>query len=302
MARDNYDNEAFTADYFAQYENTISNGEARIPICFCIDTSSSMQTLVNKDDDFEYTGDTGYRDGNKVSYVNMKPGIKPLYRIEELKRVLNEMLARMRYNRIIRNAAVVCIVTFDRFADCIVEFSEPSRVSSSVIERIKTNEDVTNASKGIEMALERLDQFRYMNSMAGNESYKPVFVLMSDGNVKEDAGAERASRKVRERSDNGTLNVIPIAIGGADEEWLRRLSREARVYHMNTDEEFDRVFDIITKRITKTAMVITVDEELKTPAIDDEVEPVDEKSSTLYGTAATDAEMSAFLKGHMMGC
>ena len=36
---------AHTADYYAQYESTITNGEARIPICICVDTSTSQIRL-----------------------------------------------------------------------------------------------------------------------------------------------------------------------------------------------------------------------------------------------------------------
>ena len=38
---------AHTLEYYDQYESTISNGEARIPICICVDTSSSMNFLIN---------------------------------------------------------------------------------------------------------------------------------------------------------------------------------------------------------------------------------------------------------------
>lgn len=301
MARDNFDNEAFTADYFAQYDSTISNGEARIPICFCIDTSSSMNFVTNKRSDYRIIENSSHtEDGiDNVVTVEPLPGVTLHHRIDEVQRVLNHMLERMRYDRRISNAAVISIVTFDMFADCIVEFSEAGRISPATIRSIRTHEDKTNASKGIQMALERLDQFRRVNSMAGNESYKPVLIFMSDGDVNNDPGAAAASREVRERSDAGTLNVIPIAIGGAaDETWMRRLSKDAHVFHMEHEEEFDRVFDIITRRIAKTTMVISVDEGLKSNAEEDNLTDVPsepDESSTRYGTDTTDDEFMSFL-------
>ncbi len=298
MGREN--NNAFTADYFAQYESTISNGEARIPICFCIDTSSSMNFITNKEGEYRIIKNTSHSEDGSTNVVNVEPmpGVTLHHRIEEVQRVLNHMLDRMRYDKRISNAAVVSIVTFDLFADCIVEFSEVSRISPHTIFGIQTHEDKTNASKGIEMALERLDQFQRVNNMAGNESYKPVLVFMSDGNVKDDKGAEMAGREVRERSDSGRLNVIPVAIGGtADVAWMRRLSKDAHVFRMEHEEEFDRVFEIITRKIAKTAMVISVDEDLKLSGEDGEgynSEP--DETSTRYGTDTSDADFLSFLK------
>ena len=298
MAREYNDQEAFTADYFAQYDSTISNGEARIPICFCIDTSSSMNFITNKEGDYRIIQNTSHTEDGISGVVNVEPlpGVTLHHRIEEVQRVLKKMLERMRYDRRNSNAAVVSIITFDMFADCIVEFSEVDRITGRMIDSIRTHEEKTNASKGIYMALERLDQFRRVNSMAGNESYKPVLVFMSDGDVREDPGAAGASREVRERSDAGKLNVIPIAIGGtADETWMRRLSADSHVFHMEHEEEFDKVFDIISRSIAKTAMVISVDEKLDTHVDDDTDVSEDDASSTQYGTDTSDDDFMSFL-------
>lgn len=303
MTRDRYNNEAFTADYFAQYDSTISNGEARIPICFCIDTSSSMNFITNKREDYRIIENTSHTEDGIAGVVNVEllPGVTAHRRIHEVQRVLNRMFERMRKEPRISNAAVVCIITFDMFADCIVEFSEVSRISPDMIRSIRTNEDKTNASKGINMALERLEEFRRVNSRAGNESYKPVLVFMSDGDVNDDIGASEAAKKVRELSEAAKLNVIPIAIGdAANQKWMRRLSREAHVYQMEHEEEFDRIFDIITRRIAKTTMVISVDEGLKNENDKEESSnPVNDELSTQYGMDISDDELQSFLKSFM---
>ena len=301
MARD-YE-EAYTDDYFTQYDSTISNGEARIPICFCIDTSSSMQFVSNRSEDLIYEEGTYTEDGiDNVRHVKAKPGVTLHYRIEDVIRVLRKMIARIRKDRRIANAAVVSIVTFDMFADCIMEFSEVYNIRDNVISSIRTHEDVTNASKGINMCLDRLDQFRRVNSLAGNESYKPVLVFISDGSVASDSGAAQAGQEVRRRSDEGNLNVIPIAIGGsADETWMRRLSAESHVYHMEYEDEFDRVFDIITTKIARTASVISVDEGLVKDTRDEITNPIDEEKSSKYGEFTSEDEFMDFLDGFMEG-
>lgn len=300
MARDNFTQDAYTEDYFAQYDSTISNGEARIPICFCIDTSESMNFVTNRSNELRYIENTSRTvDGiANVTSVEPLPGVTLHHRIEEVRRVLLRMINRIRYDSMLSNAAVISIVTFDRFSDCIVEFSEVSRITESMISRIRTHEDVTNASKGIHMSLERLDQFRRLNSSAGNESYKPVLVFMSDGSVNADPDAIKAGNEVRERSDNGSLNVIPIAIGNAaDETWMRRLSKESHVYRMEHEDEFDKVFEIITRRIARTAMVLSVDEHISEEGQDIEVE--EDVTNMQYGQETSTEDIYNFLNEFM---
>lgn len=289
MANYNSYDQAYTLDHFSQYDSTICNGEARIPICFCIDTSSSMNFLTNKDSDMEYTGETSYKDGNKVNTVRMKNGVQARTRIDEVQRVLTRMFSRMRTDKRISNAAAVCIVTFDLFADCIVEFSDIWRIGQDTIRRITAGEDHTNASRGIDMALERLDQFRHMNSRAGNESYRPVLIFMSDGSVHQDPYAEQAKSDVIRRVESGNLNVIPIGIGSNfDSRWMRQLSADSRVYRMEHDEEFDKVFEIITRRIERTLMALAVDEAMCETGESTLETTADCDRSTAYGSSIED--------------
>lgn len=297
MTRNN--NEAYTADYFAQYDNSIINGEARIPICFCIDASSSMNFVTNPESDFIVlnNGATHAEDGcNNVRRVRLKEGVVKKCNLSELKRVLLQMINRMQQNVIIADSAVVSIVTFALFADCIVEFSDVNRINPSVINSIKAEENKTNAAKGIYMALERLEQLKRLNSDAGNDSYRPVLIFMSDGNPTDISEARNAGNKIREMSDQEKLNVIPIAIGDdIDETWLRRLSHDGHVYHMRREIEFDEVFSKITSRIEKVAQVISLDEEL-TQFEDENIEEDYGKQSTKYGVETEEEDLIAYLE------
>lgn len=296
MARNN--NDAYTADYFAQYDNSITNGEARIPICFCIDTSSSMDFITNPESDFIVlnNGATHMEDGcSHVRSVRLKKGVIKKCNLNDLKRVLLQMINRMQQNAIIANSAVVSIVTFSLFADCIVEFSDVNRINPSLINHIKAEENQTNAAKGINMALERLEQLKRLNTGAGNDSYRPVLVFMSDGNPTDIREARNAGNQIRELADQEKLNVIPIAIGNdIDESWLRRLSHDSHVYHMRREREFDEVFSKITSRIEKVGRVISLDEEL-VQFEDEGTEDRDAAQSTKYGAEAEDEDLMAFL-------
>ncbi len=293
LARRDY--EAFTDEYYTQYDSTISSGETRIPICFCIDVSSSMRFLTNRREDFTYDSNHGFsEDGiDNVREVTMRPGKVAHQRIDEVKRVLKRMLSRMRQSSVLRNSAVLSIVTFSRFADCIVEFSELDHIKDRMIDKIQTDKKFTNAAKGIRMTLDRLDSISRVIRDAGNESYRPVFIFMSDGQPTDGQASKDAGDEVRERSEEGKLNVIPIAIGTdrQNETWLKQLSKDNHVYHMEHEDEFDRVFNMIASRISKTVAVISVDE-----AIDDSKEDSEEVASSRYGATPSIDEMSEFLK------
>lgn len=300
MARDNFTQDAYTEDYFAQYDSTITNGEARIPICFCIDTSESMRFVTNRREELLYIENTSSTVDGIANVVEVKalPGVTLHYRIEEVKRVILQMIDRIKYDTRLANAAVVSIITFDEYADCIVEFSDVSRISEKMIGGIRTGRDITNASRGIRMSLERLDQFRRLNSSAGNESYKPVLVFISDGKVNNDPNALVVGNEVRERSENGNLNVIPIGIGNdIDETWMRRLSKESHVYHMEHEDEFDKVFEIITSRIARTTMVLSVDEHISEDGQDIEVE--EDVTNMQYGQETSAEDIYDFLNEFM---
>ncbi len=294
MARNDYD--AFTSEYYTQYNSTISSGETRIPICFCIDISTSMRFITNRDSDFTYDDTPAYTtDGSdNVRNITMLPGKQPHRRIDEVKRVLKIMLHRMRQIPILNNSAVISVITFSRFADCVVEFSELRNISDKIIDDIKTDADQTNAAKGINMTLERLDSISRIIRDAGNESYKPVFIFMSDGNPTDGEQAKRAGYELRQRAEDGKLNVIPIAIGGGlDERWIRQMSKDSRVYHMEHEEEFDEVFKTITSRISRTATVISVDETLISDMDYENYE--DDVASSQYGSKVSNEEIVDFL-------
>lgn len=261
---DNGQGGAHTADYYAQYDNTLSNGEARIPICICVDTSRSMDFLTNPDSELIIEESERTVDGNaKVRTARARYSwVKLVHRIDRLQSVLSTMLEKMQKNPIIAKSAVVSIISFDQFADCYVEFTDVNKISTNAPYNLKVGQDQTNVSKGINMALERLDQMLTMNSNAGNDVYKPVLIFMSDGTPTDGRDAEDARIRVRERSEKDRLNVIPISICGNSEgeRWLRGLSKESKVYQMTSENEFQSVFAGITERIRRTAMVLPTDE------------------------------------------
>ena len=294
MARNDYN--AYTNEYYKQYDNTISFGETRIPIVFCLDVSQSMNIITN-DEDVARFGKSSFKDGYEQTAIKrMKFGKKAHKRIDEVKRVMTAMLERMRLNPVLSNTAVISIITFSDFSDCIVEFSELSNISPQTIQNIATGNEATNAAKGISMALERLDSMTRIIKDAGNECYTPVFVFMSDGAPTDSMFADVECRKLRNRALDGSLKVIPVGIGSPgsyDDSWLRRMSDKNRVYHMEKEAEFDEIFNMIIKQVHKTASVISVDEGL---VDDSEEDPIDHAKSSKYGASVEKEDLLEFLR------
>lgn len=281
-------NKAYTMEYFNQYDSTMTNGEARIPICFCIDTSASMNFITNRPGDYRAVVGSDHRvDGSNAITVEPLPGKILHHRCEDLKRVLGLMLDKMKRNPIISNSAVISVITFNRFADCTLEFLDIKRINPiGVVNQIRVfndeNSNYTNASKGLRMALERLEQFKQMNGSAGNESYKPVLIFMSDGQPTDRKESSQLGDQIREMAEKGKIKVIPIAIGDMDDSWMRHLSKESRAYRMQFEDEFETVFNIITRRISYTAVVLPTDEDLHKEE-EEEIRVETGVSSSQYG-------------------
>ena len=284
---------AYTAEYYDQYNNTINNGEARIPICICVDTSRSMHFLLNPPEQLIYKNESGMVDGQQVNYVEVKPGFKEITKLSRLQEVLCNMFTNMKLDDVISKSAVICIVTFNQFADCFVEFTDISKINTYSPNDIRLGKDMTNVSKGIKMSLERLDQQAAMNSNAGNDSYKPVLILMSDGEPTDSIEAEKAREQVRQRSDEGKINVIPISIGAGvrGENWLKSLSCKSRVYRMNCLKDFEDVFSEIKERMHMIASVVSTDEDEQ----DISVNIPKDVDNSIYGKDTSDDILNDFL-------
>lgn len=284
--------EAFTEDYYREYEYGISAGDARIPIVFVVDTSSSMSIVVNDESELiRQPGTDRNEDGGFVHTVRAKPGCVLKTRLDACREVFADMLLRMKRDQVLCKAASVCIITFDKFADCRQDFLTVSRIDTSVTKKMVLGQPQTRAAVGLSRGLERLDAQQELMEEFGSDFYKPVLIFMSDGRPTDGAQASRMQKEVFERSKSGRMHVIPIAIGkNLDESWLRGLTRDGRVYHMTREQEFREVFAMISKRIRSTSALLPADEDTGNMAEEaDTTVP-----STEYGSDFS-ADLEAFL-------
>ena len=256
--------DAYTAEYYEQYENTIRNGETRLPICFVLDVSQSMN-IISDSRQVKAKGKAYELDGVMVQSVQYMPGYneKNVTRcITSLRRVLKRLLDGIYENPFMRNSVVVSIITFSKYANRVLDFSELKSKTSDIVSTITTEVDVTNTHAGIDMALDSVKAINDRIKEAGNESYRPVIVLITDGMpTTRDAMAEKASKDLYKKAQNGEVELIPIFIGqdSMGFNWLQSLTPHGRIYQMIDDHEFDEVFEIITRQIKGVTNIIAVD-------------------------------------------
>ena len=269
MARNTYDEDAYTREEFSHFQNILLNGTARIPICFCIDVSKSMDWLTNPSSDLIVTG-SGYEDGGSVNHVKLRPGATRKSKLDDLKKVLRKLINGLRDEASLRDAAVVSIVTFSRYADTVINFCEPA----------------SNVSEGINLALNKLSTMSKVLSDAQTESYKPVFILISDGLPTDGGKAEDVVSRLRKQAENDELSIIPIGIymDAPGKQWLRKLRSDGEIFTMNSDYDFERVFDMIQQLVVEKAPVISVDEEIMS---DNQFAKETEIPATAYGQTAS---------------
>lgn len=289
--------DAYSIDEYTQLDAIIRKGEDRIPICFCIDVSRSMEFLTNPMEELIVTGH-GHEDGSDTTIVQVKPGYTLHTRIDELKRVLGKMIQKMKASPILSEAAIIDVVVFGRFADFIIGPIGCHDFNNSDIARITVDsiDGGTQTAMGIELALEKIDFLTNAIKKAGSASHLPVLILMSDGDPTDIAASRSAASTLQTRSAENKLNVIPIAIG-KDTEWMRSLSHTNKIYHMNYTADFDEVFEKITKHIGHQIEMLGMDAALhQTQEITEETRTVEDGvASTAYGDSINDEDALLYL-------
>lgn len=166
-------------------EELVENPTARVPVCLCLDTSSSM-------------------------------GGEP---IEELNRGVEVFFNALQQDEIARYAAEVAVVQFGGRATKLTDFGAITRQEAPIF----TASGGTPMGAGVGLALDLLEARKKEYSQAGIDYYQPWIVLMTDGQPTDsiEAAVQRTTLLVEQRK----LTIFPIGIGeGVDMEVLARFS------------------------------------------------------------------------------
>ena len=297
---------AYTRSEYQQIRSIISSGQARLPICFCIDLSESMGFVINRWDELIETGNAKDTDGyTGLKGVDIKPELKDTcelrYRDGELRDVLWKMIKGLKNEPSLKDSAIIDIVSFSEFADLRIGPDNSAAIQRGDIDQLKAQKgNETNAGTGIRLALEKLDFITKTIKDAGVTCYTPFFIFMSDGKPTDADEAEKQRRILRQRFQEKELNVIPIAIGeGCEDDWMRSFTEEDKVYHMDYPEDYEAVFDQLTKAVKVAVAALPNDAHLSARNAEDQTdmdEEDDEVESTEYGAARNDADIAAEFK------
>lgn len=164
MANFNIENELF------------ENPTTRVPVCLCLDTSSSMS-------------------GTPIALLN-----------EGIRMFLNEVLE----DEIAKYSVELAIVTFDSNVTVIQDFATAESVNPATLYA----NGCTSTGSGVNMALNLLENRKREYQNAGVGYYQPWLVVMTDGEPTEsDYEVQKAAQRTRDLVENRKLTQFLIAIG-----------------------------------------------------------------------------------------
>ena len=167
-----------------EYE-LIENPTTRLPVIFCLDTSSSMSGAP----------------------------------ISELNKGVEIFLEAIKQDEIAKYSVELGIVTFDSEVNCVVDFAN---IEHQNVPHVYAS-GATSMGEGVLKALELLQKRKNEYSNAGVDYYQPWLVLMSDGYPTDDVSL--AIEEVRRLKENKKLTLFPVAIGdNADMDTLKQFS------------------------------------------------------------------------------
>ncbi|BBE31737.1 hypothetical protein OSSY52_18780 [Tepiditoga spiralis] len=197
-------------------EELVDNPNSRIPICLCLDVSSSME-------------------GEPINELN--EGIKLFYR-----NIYDDEIARA--------AAELAIVTFGGEAYFEKDFSS---IDIQKIPILKTFGN-TPLGEGVNLALNLLEKRKEKYKEKGIDYYQPWLVLMTDGMPNGDENElKKAIKRTQNMVNNKKLTIFPIAIGQyADIKVLNSLSPK-RVPLKLKDLNFKKFFEWLSKSVSITS-------------------------------------------------
>jgi uncharacterized protein YegL len=174
-------NTANDDDLMSRFDDVEVSTFRKVPICLVLDVSKSMEC----------------RDGSTLT------------KIELLNEFYNGFISFVRLDKRAKEMVDFCAITFGGEVTVINEWSN--------INSINTIKFFPKGAKPIGAAMEKacelIDSRRIFYKDKGFEYYKPIVILISDGETTNDykSVAQEVSKKVKLKS--GGIRVIPIIIG-----------------------------------------------------------------------------------------
>jgi len=199
-------------DFILSQEELIENPDPRIPIVLALDTSSSMS-------------------GEPIA---------------ELQKGIETFFEAIKSDEIAKTSAEIAIVTFDSSVQTLLDFRS---IDVQEVPNLHTS-GCTNMGRGVNRALDLLEERKEQYRNAGVDYYQPWLVVMSDGYPTDDIST--ASERISQLVEHRKLSVFPIAIANADTTVLSRLGGGRSALRLN-GLRFSEFFLWLSKSVARVS-------------------------------------------------
>lgn len=201
-------------EVFDDFDDELAdNPTKRVPVCLCLDTSSSM-------------------DGSPISELN--DGVKAFYD------AIND-------DDVAKSAADVCIVTFGY--NGVVENQGFQSIDGEIAPSFYAGGN-TPMGEAVEKALDLLESRKSEYRNSGVDYFQPWLVIITDGAPTDNI--DRAASRSSDMANNGKLTIFPIGVGGANMDTLRRFSPKRNPMKLK-GLHFKEFFEWLSKSISITS-------------------------------------------------
>lgn len=238
-----------------------NNTNARLPVLFLLDASSSMNGIVRGDT--QHILRQEHSDGINWNIVT---GDNLVTRMDELNTGLQRFISDILADPLAKLAADVAVITFARTTTTVKEFG-PIRESDTDLKITTSRENETLLGEAIELALVELDARKRTYREHGVEYYQPWLVVMTDG-VPTSARHRELQERLRELSDNRKISVFVFGIGRTDLSELSCISPGRPPMQIN-DQKFPELFAWLSRSVRMVSMSMPGDGVSLTPLPED---------------------------------
>lgn len=238
-----------------------NNTNARLPVLFLLDASSSMNGIVRGD--HQQVLRQEHSDGINWNIVT---GDDFVTRMDELNTGLQRFISDILADPLAKLAADVAVMTFARTVATVKEFG-PIRESDKGLKISTSQENETLLGEAVELALTELDNRKRTYREHGVEFYQPWLVVMTDG-VPTSARHRELERRLKDLSTSRKLSVFVFGIGRADLSELSFISPGRPPMQIN-DQKFPELFAWLSRSVHTVSISMPGDGVSLTPPPED---------------------------------
>lgn len=238
-----------------------NNTNARLPVLFLLDASSSMNGIVRGD--HQQVLRQEHSDGINWNIVT---GDNLVTRMDELNIGLQRFISDILADPLAKLAADVAVITFARTTTTVKEFG-PIRESDNKLRITTAQENETLLGEAVELALTELDNRKRTYQEHGVEYYQPWLIVMTDG-VPTSTRHRELQERLKELSASRKLSVFVFGIGHADLSELSSISPGRPPMQLN-DQKFTELFAWLSRSVRMVSMSMPGDGVSLTPLPED---------------------------------